>query len=74
MSILASVARILIITGDAETGFFAKVSWLGEVWSIFLDLGLLITLLVVDKSLYTGVQPLRSPQPNPSIKGDGEDF
>ena len=68
------MARILIITGDAETGFFAKVSWLGEVWSIFLDLGLLITLLVVDKSPYTGVQPLRSPQPAPSLKGDGEDF
>lgn len=74
VSILASVARILIITGDAETGFFAKVSWLGEVWSIFLDLGLLITLLVVDKSPYTGVQTLRSPQPTPSLKGDGEDF
>lgn len=74
VSILASVARILIITGDTETGFFAKVSWLGDIWSIILDLGLLITLLVVDKSPYTGILKPHSPQPAPTFKGDGEDF
>lgn len=74
VSILTSVARILIITGDTETGFFAKVSWLGDIWSIILDLGLLITLLVVDKSPYTGILKPHSPQPAPTFKGDGEDF
>lgn len=59
ISILVAIVKIVVLVGDGESGFLAKTQWLGEVWSIFLDVALLIVVLVAPKGAYTGKEAPR---------------